>query len=89
LRGNVLPVGGIKEKVLAARRARVSKIILPNLNKRDREEIPQELFGEIKFVFVDHVREVFKEALKEKAPTQPQTTRERAPRLPQAAAPRV
>src|SRR3712207_701251 len=47
LRGNVLPVGGVKEKVLAARRARVTKVILPHLNRRDMDEIPKELFGEI------------------------------------------
>ena len=65
LRGNVLPVGGVKEKVLAARRARVTKIILPRLNQRDMEEVPKELMGEIKFVFVDNVTEVFREALKD------------------------
>jgi ATP-dependent Lon protease len=65
LRGNVLPVGGVKEKVLAARRARVTKIILPRLNERDMDEVPKELMGEIKFVFVDNVTEVFREALKD------------------------
>ena len=47
LRGNVLPVGGVKEKVLAARRARVTKIILPHHNRRDMDEVPKELFGEM------------------------------------------
>ncbi len=89
LRGNVLPVGGVKEKVLAARRARVTKIILPHLNRRDMDEVPKELFGEIQFIFVEHVRDVFREALKEKAPATPQAPRERQPRLPQVAAPRV
>jgi len=65
LRGNVLPVGGVKEKVLAARRARVSKIILPAQNRRDMDEVPKELLGEIQFVFAEHVREVFEHALKE------------------------
>ncbi|HLM58726.1 MAG TPA: endopeptidase La, partial [Pyrinomonadaceae bacterium] len=59
LRGNVLPVGGVKEKVLAARRARVTKVILPHLNRRDMEEVPKEVFGEIQFVYVENVREVF------------------------------
>jgi len=68
LRGNVLPVGGIKEKVLAARRARVTKIILPSLNRRDLDEVPKEPFKDIQFVFVDNMRQVFREALKEKAP---------------------
>jgi ATP-dependent Lon protease len=88
LRGNVLPVGGVKEKVLAARRARVTKVILPHLNRRDMEEIPKELFGEMTFVFVENVREVFREALKEKA-NAPAAPVQRPPRLPQAAAPRV
>jgi ATP-dependent Lon protease len=88
LRGNVLPVGGVKEKVLAARRARVTKVILPHLNRRDMEEIPKELFGEMTFVFVENVREVFREALKERA-SAPATPVPRPPRLPQAAAPRV
>jgi ATP-dependent Lon protease len=89
LRGNVLPIGGVKEKVLAARRARVSKVILPQLNRRDMEEIPKELFGEMQFVFVDNVREVFREALKEKTAQAQPPARERQPRLPQVAAPRV
>lgn len=88
LRGNVLPVGGIKEKVLAARRARVSKVILPHLNRRDMDELPKELFGDMRFVFVEHVREVFREALKEKAP-QAASPVQRQPRMPQAAAPRA
>jgi ATP-dependent Lon protease len=88
LRGNVLPVGGVKEKVLAARRARVTKVILPHLNRRDMDEIPKELFGEMQFVFVENVREVFREALKEKSPATPAPV-QRPPRLPQAAAPRV
>ena len=67
LRGNVLPVGGVKEKVLAARRARVSKIILPQQNRRDMDEVPRELFQDIRFVFVENVGEVFGEALKAKA----------------------
>jgi ATP-dependent Lon protease len=88
LRGNVLPIGGVKEKMLAARRARVTKVILPALNRRDMEEIPKELFGEMQFVFVENVRDVFREALKEKAqPSAPAVQRQ--PRLPQVAAPRV
>jgi ATP-dependent Lon protease len=69
LRGNVLPVGGVKEKVLAARRARVNKIILPYRNERDLDDVPKELFKDIKFVFVDHIRQVFEVALKEKIET--------------------
>jgi ATP-dependent Lon protease len=67
LRGSVLPVGGIKEKVLAARRARVSTIILPQQNRRDMDEVPKEPLKDVRFVFVDHIRQVFREALKQKA----------------------
>jgi len=63
LRGNVLPVGGIKEKVLAARRARVTTIVLPQQNRRDLEEVPKELQKEINFVFVESVRQALKAAL--------------------------
>src|SRR5438067_4904553 len=87
LRGNVLPVGGVKEKVLAARRARVSTIILPQLNKRDMDEVPKEPFKDIRFVFVDNVRQVFREALKDKV-VPPATTGARPARLPHAASPR-
>jgi ATP-dependent Lon protease len=84
LRGNVLPVGGVKEKVLAARRARVTKIILPAQNKRDLDEVPKHLFKDIQFVFVDNMRQVFREALKPKEGV-PVTTTSRPARLPQAA----
>ncbi|HEY0323622.1 MAG TPA: endopeptidase La [Pyrinomonadaceae bacterium] len=85
LRGNVLPVGGVKEKVLAARRARVSTIILPQQNRRDMDEVPKELFGDIRFVFVDNVRQVFREALRDRI-VPPTTVRGARPaRLPQAA----
>src|ERR671912_138236 len=87
LRGNVLPVGGIKEKVLAARRARVSTIILPQQNRRDLDDLPKEPFKDIQFVFVDNMRQVFREALKEKV-IPPATSGPRPTRLPQAASPR-
>jgi len=87
LRGNVLPVGGVKEKVLAARRARVSTIILPQLNRRDMDEVPKELFGDIRFVFADNVRQVFREALKDKV-VPPAATPARPARVPQVASPR-
>jgi ATP-dependent Lon protease len=84
LRGNVLPVGGIKEKVLAARRARVSTIILPAQNKRDLDELPKEPFKDIRFVYVDNMRQVFREALKEKV-VPPVSSGPRPQRVPQAA----
>ena len=87
LRGNVLPVGGIKEKVLAARRARVTKIILPTQNRRDLDEVPKEPFKDIRFVFVDNMRQVFREALKEKVEPALGTSAHPA-RMPQAASSR-
>jgi ATP-dependent Lon protease len=85
LRGNVLPVGGIKEKMLAARRARVSTIILPLQNRRDLDEVPKEPFKDIKFVFVDDVRQVLREALKDRV-VPPVSSGPRPARMPQAAA---
>src|SRR5438552_1409967 len=63
LRGEVLPVGGVKEKVLAARRAKIDTVILPSLNKRDLEDVNETIRKEMKFVFVDDVKSVFKAAL--------------------------
>jgi ATP-dependent Lon protease len=63
LRGNVLPVGGIKEKVLAAHRAKCTTVLLPAANKRDIDEVPKELSKELEFVFVDHINQVLKHAL--------------------------
>jgi ATP-dependent Lon protease len=65
LRGEVLPVGGIKEKVLAARRAKIDTVILPSLNKRDIEDVNETIRKEMKFIFVDDIQSVFKAALME------------------------
>jgi ATP-dependent Lon protease len=62
LRGKVLPIGGVKEKVLAARRAGMKTVILPKVNARDLEEISPELRRDLTFVFVGHVDEVLKTA---------------------------
>ncbi len=63
LRGEVLPIGGVKEKVLAAHRAKVLKVILPALNKKDMEDVPEEPQREMEFVFVNEIRQVLDEAL--------------------------
>jgi ATP-dependent Lon protease len=63
LRGKVLPVGGIKEKVLAAHRAGIRAIILPSRNERDVEDVPEELRRQLRFVFVDEAEQVLREAL--------------------------
>ncbi|OGP09035.1 MAG: endopeptidase La [Deltaproteobacteria bacterium RIFCSPLOWO2_12_FULL_43_16] len=66
LRGRVLPIGGVKEKALAALRAKINTIILPERNKKDIEEIPKDIQKKLKFVFVRHMDDVLKVALKKK-----------------------
>jgi len=63
LRGKVLPVGGIKEKILAAKRAGIKEIILCNQNKKDIEEIKDIYLKGLKFHFVDEIMEVLDIAL--------------------------
>jgi ATP-dependent Lon protease len=71
LRGRVLPIGGIKEKVLAAHRAGIKRIILPERNKADLEEIPREVRDELEFIIVSRLDEVLKAALeREPQPSQ-------------------
>ncbi len=66
LRGNVLPVGGVKEKVLAAQRAGVKKMILPLPNKKDMTDIPSKTKKEMQFIFVESIHDVFDQALVKK-----------------------
>lgn len=63
LRGKVLPVGGIKEKLLAAHRAGIKHVILPVDNEKDLEDLPPEVSRELKFSPVEHVRQVLELAL--------------------------
>ena len=63
LRGQVLPVGGIKEKVLAAHRAGLTTVVLPRRNEKDLDDVPNETRKKLRFVLVDRVEEVFAEAL--------------------------
>ena len=63
LRGQVLPIGGVKEKVLAAHRAGLKTIILPRRNEKDLEDVPQEIRDEMKFIFANRVDEVVSAAL--------------------------
>jgi ATP-dependent Lon protease len=63
LRGQVLPVGGVKEKVLAAHRAGIKTIIMPSWNKKDLEDIPEKIKSEIHFHFADKMMDVLKIAL--------------------------
>ena len=63
LRGNVLPIGGVKEKILAARRAMIDTVILPEPNRKNLEEVPKLFRKGLRFVFVTDVNEVFDIAL--------------------------
>jgi ATP-dependent Lon protease len=65
LRGKVLPVGGIREKVLAAHRTGLKTVILPRRNERDLEDVPAELRQEMSFVLVDSAEEVLRQALRQ------------------------
>ncbi len=63
LRGAVLPVGGIKEKVLAAHRAGINRIILPKDNEKDLDDVPQDVKDEIEFIFAETVEDVISETI--------------------------
>ncbi len=63
LRGNVLPIGGLKEKILAARRAKIKRVIIPQLNRKDLDEIPKSVRASMDIVPVDRVEDVFEIAL--------------------------
>ena len=82
LRGKVLPVGGIKEKVLAAHRIGMRTIILPERNRADLDEIPAELLNEIDFVFVENIHQVLEVALRKTATEPPVTIDEQLLRNP-------
>jgi len=68
LRGRVLEIGGVKEKVIAAHRAGLKIIIMPKENKKDLEDVPKEVTKDLKFVFVSHLDEVLKVALTKPLP---------------------
>jgi ATP-dependent Lon protease len=63
LRGRVLPIGGVKEKVLAAHRAGIRTLLLPDRNRKDLLEVPQDVQRQMEFVFVDHMDAVLPVAL--------------------------
>jgi ATP-dependent Lon protease len=64
LTGQVLPIGGIREKVLAAERAGLKRVILPLENAHDLDELPAETRAELEFVLVDHVEEILEDAFR-------------------------
>ncbi|MDD6121954.1 MAG: magnesium chelatase domain-containing protein, partial [Solobacterium sp.] len=63
LRGNVLPIGGLKEKSLAAHRSGIKKIVIPKANIKDLEDVPQTVKDDVVFIPVERVDQVIKEAL--------------------------
>jgi ATP-dependent Lon protease len=63
LRGAVLPIGGVKEKVLAARRAGIGTVILPKRNEKDLEDVPENVRGELRFAFAENIDDVLATAL--------------------------
>lgn len=67
LRGRVLPIGGVKEKVLAAHRAGITTVILPRRNQDDLDEVPAEVRNALTFVFADQVEQVLEAALEPRA----------------------
>ena len=68
LRGKVLPIGGLKEKLLAANRAGIMEVILPQDNEKDMAEVPENLRNAMKFHFVDHMDQVLQVALERSLP---------------------
>jgi ATP-dependent Lon protease len=63
LRGNVLPIGGVKEKVTAAHRAGIKEVILPDHNRKDLEDVPKHVAKDLKFHFAKEINDVLKVAL--------------------------
>ena len=64
----MLPIGGVKEKVLAARRAGMKRVILPKANERDLRDVPESVRAELQFLFVDRVEEVLADMIPSLAP---------------------
>ena len=85
LTGQVLPIGGVREKVLAAQRAGLKRVILPLENEPDLDDLPAETTAELEFVLADHVEDVFEDAFRGKSGAR---RARRAPLHRQAAAPR-
>lgn len=78
LRGQVMPVGGVKEKVLAAHRSGIKTVILPRLNQADLDEIPEEVRNQLEFRFIETVDEALQAALEE-LPSKTEQTHQEAP----------
>ena len=82
LRGRVLPIGGLKEKALAALMAGIKTVIIPSRNKKDLEDIPKELRKKINFIFADHIDEILKVALLKKKEVKKKEVKKKSNRRP-------
>ena len=71
LRGRVLPIGGVKMKVLAAHRAGLTTVILPRRNERDLEDVPEDVRSKMTFVLVERIDEALKAGLSDKVKQEP------------------
>jgi ATP-dependent Lon protease len=89
LRGRVLPIGGLKEKILAAKRAKLTTVILPKRNKKDLDEIPKHILKGIQLVFADTMDDVMKVALRRRPTTKSRTGKPQAPQQSQKPAART
>jgi ATP-dependent Lon protease len=89
LRGRVLPIGGLKEKILAAKRARLTSVILPKRNKKDLDEIPKHILKGIQLVFADTMDDVMKVALRRRSPVKKKPGRPQVPQDSPKPVPRI
>jgi ATP-dependent Lon protease len=69
LRGLVLPIGGVKEKVLAAMRAGITRVLLPARNRKDMQDIPQEARERVEFIWLENVDDAIRAAIGKPEPT--------------------
>jgi ATP-dependent Lon protease len=81
----VLPIGGLKEKILAAKRARLTAVILPKRNKKDLDEIPKHILKGIQLIFADTMDDVMKVALRRRTPLKKKAGQPQAPESPKPA----
>ena len=82
LRGRVLPIGGLKEKVLAAHRAGIKRVLVPERNKADLDEVPAEVKNDLEFVFVSKMDQVLEGGLEEMPKPKPDEKAAQPPPTP-------
>jgi ATP-dependent Lon protease len=64
LRGNILPIGGLKDKIIGAHRGGIKTIFIPKKNEKDIDDIPKEIQKDIKLILVDNYNEIYNEVFK-------------------------